>query len=541
MKRMIGIDFGTSTTLVAVREGLDSAPQILPLGTGADPWVPSLIAQTDPIVVGEKAESVPPELQVRSIKSGLTRGKEWLDSQSLDLNEVQVREYVKAILAEVIKRSASKKRGLFTDAKVYLGCPALWSFGNRRILADIANELGLDVDVLDILDEPVAAGVNWIKSEWRDGSRGLELSGKTLVFDAGGGTLDVALLEVSGTENPEISVLSADSLPRSGDDIDNSIVAHFKNEDPSLVVDSQNRILLFNAARRLKEILSKDLSANAQVAAPISRSFALTRGKLEELAEPQVLESLRLVERVLRQSLLRADSMTSTTSIRSMELAEITNGVKHVVLVGGLSQMPIFTRRLQHMFESATITQVAKPQQSVAEGLTYANTVIHLNMPRPPLSFVMKPLKKGAADVILYEAFGEIVNHWQAMQGNFLLGHTADLSSVIDGVYEISCVLPNRERTEIPLVINRGSSKDEYPSIRVEHNSGSEAGKVFFKLYATGEFLIRGKGTELKLRAKTWGRLRSGSDLGDRRIELDDVTSKFEGDSGNDASQASRK
>ena len=203
--------------------------------------------------------------------------------------------------------------------------------------------------------------------------------------------------------------------------------------------------------------------------------------------------------------------------------------------------MPIFTSRLQHMFESATITQVAQPQQSVAEGLTYANTVVHLNMPRPPLSFVMKPKKKGVADVILYEAYGEIVNYGQAMRGNFLLGHTADLSSVIDGDYEITCILPNRERTEIPLVINRGSSKDEYPSIRVEHDSGSEAGKVFFKLYATGEFLIRGKGTELKLRAKTWGRLRSGSDLGDRRIELDDVTSKFDGDSGNDAAQASRK
>ena len=372
MKRIIGIDFGTSTTLVAVRDGLDSAPQILPLGTGADPWVPSLIAQTDPIVVGESAESSPPELQVRSIKSGLTRGKEWRDTQLLDLNDDQVGEYVKAILAEVIKRAASKKSDLFIDAKVYLGCPALWSFGNRKILADIANELGLDVDVLDILDEPVAAGVQWIKSEWRDGTQGLELSGKTLIFDAGGGTLDVALLEVSGTENPEISVLSADSLARSGDDIDNSIVAHLIEEDKSLVINSQNQILMSNAARRLKEILSKDLSANVQVAFPVGKSFALTRGKLEELVEEQVLESLSLVERVLRQSLLRADSATSTATIRSTKLEEIAKEVKHVVLVGGLSQMPIFTSRLQQIFRSATITQISRPQQSVAEGLTYA-------------------------------------------------------------------------------------------------------------------------------------------------------------------------
>lgn len=540
MKRIIGIDFGTSTTLVAVRDGLDSAPQILPLGTGADPWVPSLIAQTDPIVVGESAESSPPELQVRSIKSGLTRGKEWRDTQLLDLNDDQVGEYVKAILAEVIKRAASKKSDLFIDAKVYLGCPALWSFGNRKILADIANELGLDVDVLDILDEPVAAGVQWIKSEWRDGTQGLELSGKTLIFDAGGGTLDVALLEVSGTENPEISVLSADSLARSGDDIDNSIVAHLIEEDKSLVINSQNQILMSNAARRLKEILSKDLSANVQVAFPVGKSFALTRGKLEELVEEQVLESLSLVERVLRQSLLRADSATSTATIRSTKLEEIAKEVKHVVLVGGLSQMPIFTSRLQQIFRSATITQISRPQQSVAEGLTYANTVIHLNMPRPPLSFVMKPIRTDGDVVVLYEAFGEIVNHWEALQGNSLLGHTADLRSLIDGVYEITCVLPNRERTEIPIVINHGFTQEECTSIRVEHNSRLENEKVFFKLYATGEFVISGKGTYLHLRAKTWGRLRSGRELIEP-LKADVVAPTFAHDGRNDASAASSK
>ena len=540
MKRIIGIDFGTSTTLVAVRDGLDSAPQILPLGTGADPWVPSLIAQTDPIVVGESAESSPPELQVRSIKSGLTRGKEWRDTQLLDLNDDQVGEYVKAILAEVIKRAASKKSDLFIDAKVYLGCPALWSFGNRKILADIANELGLDVDVLDILDEPVAAGVQWIMSEWRDGTQGLELSGKTLIFDAGGGTLDVALLEVSGTENPEISVLSADSLARSGDDIDNSIVAHLIEEDKSLVINSQNQILMSNAARRLKEILSKDLSANVQVAFPVGKSFALTRGKLEELVEEQVLESLSLVERVLRQSLLRADSATSTATIRSTKLEEIAKEVKHVVLVGGLSQMPIFTSRLQQIFRSATITQISRPQQSVAEGLTYANTVIHLNMPRPPLSFVMKPIRTDGDVVVLYEAFGEIVNHWEALQGNSLLGHTADLRSLIDGVYEITCVLPNRERTEIPIVINHGFTQEECTSIRVEHNSRLENEKVFFKLYATGEFVISGKGTYLHLRAKTWGRLRSGRELIEP-LKADVVAPTFAHDGRNDASAASSK
>ena len=526
--------------MVAVRDGLDSAPQILPLGTGADPWVPSLIAQTDPIVVGESAESSPPELQVRSIKSGLTRGKEWRDTQLLDLNDDQVGEYVKAILAEVIKRAASKKSDLFIDAKVYLGCPALWSFGNRKILADIANELGLDVDVLDILDEPVAAGVQWIKSEWRDGTQGLELSGKTLIFDAGGGTLDVALLEVSGTENPEISVLSADSLARSGDDIDNSIVAHLIEEDKSLVINSQNQILMSNAARRLKEILSKDLSANVQVAFPVGKSFALTRGKLEELVEEQVLESLSLVERVLRQSLLRADSATSTATIRSTKLEEIAKEVKHVVLVGGLSQMPIFTSRLQQIFRSATITQISRPQQSVAEGLTYANTVIHLNMPRPPLSFVMKPIRTDGDVVVLYEAFGEIVNHWEALQGNSLLGHTADLRSLIDGVYEITCVLPNRERTEIPIVINHGFTQEECTSIRVEHNSRLENEKVFFKLYATGEFVISGKGTYLHLRAKTWGRLRSGRELIEP-LKADVVAPTFAHDGRNDASAASSK
>ena len=256
MTKLVGIDFGTSTTLIAVRENQDSTPQILPIGRNT-PWMPSVVAQTAPISVGESAIEADGQLQIRSIKSGLTRGQDWLDEQYLSIDHAQVKQYVVEILTEAKRRAEQIYPDLFNDAKFFFGCPALWSFGNRRILADVANDLGMDVDVLDVLDEQVAAGVHWVKTSWATDKE--SVSGRTLVFDAGGGTLDVALIETSDNHNPEVSVLAANSLSKSGDDVDYSIVDFLRQRDNQLGSDELTTKYLTDAALQLKEILSDEI------------------------------------------------------------------------------------------------------------------------------------------------------------------------------------------------------------------------------------------------------------------------------------------
>lgn len=537
MTKLVGIDFGTSTTLIAVRENQDATPQILPIGLGANPWMPSVVAQTSPVSVGESATEAESLLQIRSIKSGLTRGQDWLDEQYLSIDQEQVKQYVIEILTEAKRRAEQVYPDLFNDAKFFFGCPALWSFGNRRILADVANDLGMDVDVLDVLDEPVAAGVHWVKTSWAKDKDGV--SGRTLVFDAGGGTLDVALIETSDNASPEVSVLAANSLSKSGDDVDYSIVEYLRRRDSRLGSDGTSNNRLMNAARELKEILSDETEASVQVDESIGKILSLTRQELEEVIEHQVQESLRIVDRVLVESDIRISPNVAVAESRK-RLPEIAKTVKNVLLVGGLSQIPLFRQRLQAMFPSATVYSMANPQQAVAEGLTYADTVIHLNMPRPPLSFVIRPGRDGPEEVI-YEAFSEIVDSQDARQGFAFLGMERSFEDYPDGNYEILCVLPNREKTEIPLIVSKLGSSIEAKSLTVTHLLRNKNDQMYFKLYATGEFFVRGAKEQATYRTKTWGRLAYGKDLSDLRLEIETKDGKGWSDDRNDSAASSRK
>ena len=391
----------------------------------------------------------------------------------------------------------------------------------------------MDVDVLDVLDEPVAAGVHWVKTSWATDKE--SVSGRTLVFDAGGGTLDVALIETSDNHNPEVSVLAANSLSKSGDDVDYSIVDFLRQRDNQLGSDELTTKYLTNAARQLKEILSDEIEASVQVDQPVGKVVTLSRLELEEVIEKQVQESMRIVDRVLVESDIRMSPNVAVAESRK-RLPEIAKTVKNVLLVGGLSQIPLFRKRLQAMFPLATVYSVKNPQQAVAEGLTYADTVIHLNMPRPPLSFVIRPGLSSSEDVI-YEAFSEIVDPHSAMQGYAYQGLTVDFDNYPDGEYEILCVLPNRQKTVIPLI----SHSSEVTQLSVTHLRRGQDERMGFTLYATGEFLVKGRRKRDKYRTKTWGRLAYGKDLDDLKIEIESINGKNWSDDRNDSAASSRK
>ena len=388
-----------------------------------------------------------------------------------------------------------------------------------------------------MLDEPIAAGVNWVKSSWVTNGEGV--AGRTLVFDAGGGTLDVALIEVSGSETPEVSVLSANSLAKSGDDIDALIANHFLSMNSQFGLDAVAKKLLLEASRKLKEALSEEESASVQVGHPVSMNLSLTRVEVENIVENQVKESLKIVDRVLVESELRKRADLSVAEIRKTS-DQIALSVDNVLLVGGLSQMPIFRQRLQTKFPKAIVHSVSKPQLSVAEGLTYADAIVHLNMPRPPISFVVKPGLEGPADVI-YTAFAEIVDPIHAMQGNAYLKYQFDFTNYPEGDYEIFCVLPNRDMTVIPIRFLGASTQENGQCVKVTHSRRSPSESMEFMLYATGEFLVKGKNKCDTYRPLTWRRLSYGADMSEFRLELQIKSSKSWPDDMNDKSMSSKK
>ena len=152
----VGIDFGTSTTLIAVSDDSGDA-RIIPIGQ-TTPWMPSVAAldSTGALVVGEAALAVDPRRQIRSIKARVTQGDTAVEVDGVHLD---ARSVMIAILGEALRRAEAAMPGAIRNLRqVYLGCPALWNGAQRRLLADVAHELGLPVDVADIIDEPVEIG-----------------------------------------------------------------------------------------------------------------------------------------------------------------------------------------------------------------------------------------------------------------------------------------------------------------------------------------------------------------------------------------------
>jgi hypothetical protein len=520
MKR-IGIDFGTSTTFVAYRLTDSSLPEILPIGTNF-PWMPSVVSESPPYLVGEIAEKS--DNRKLSVKSELTSGEE---SGSPVLENT--RDQVKSIFREVIDRAKDKNKDLFKDAKVFLGCPALWTSVNRKIISDIASELGLNIDVTTVIDEPVAAGVQWAQSQWSQSKKSYP-EGKTLIFDAGGGTLDIAYLDLRksiGDDQlalrPTVTVLSAGSIQRAGDDVDDAICRYLLDRDPELQSYSDPGRELLKVARSLKEALSTSTEESVNAGKPFSRSIKLSRIELEDLVKNQVHESMQLVKKVIKESILRTNASISGTDVRQRNYESICREVKNVVLVGGFSKMPIFEAEVQKTFSSATIFRPESPQQAVAEGLTYGDGFLRLNMPRPPLSFFVSSKNFGKHEVCAYEAYSPVYDELDLLRGNAYLATRIDFGQYGDGEYSFHCELPDRKRTVVPFAIKNDDSEDTFESLTVVQDTRSMNGHVIFVLYTTGEICIRGLNKEYLLRVKLWPSLSEGVDITEMRLEAERV------------------
>ena len=521
MKR-VGIDFGTSTTLISYRLTDSSEPEILPIGKNF-PWMPSVVSGSSPILVGEAAQvSVDAKF---SVKSDLTLNEE-LGESSNEITRVQV----KAIIAEAIARAKVKNKDIFKDAKVFLGCPALWTSINRKIIADIGNELGIDVDITNVIDEPVAAGVQWVQSQWKQGL-GVLPEGKTLVFDAGGGTLDIAYLDLDKSSNdeqrvvtPTVTVLSAGSLKMAGDDADKAIRRYLLDRDSDLALLEDPAEELLKVSRSLKEALSDEEEESVNAGKPFSKSIKLTRVELEQTVKGQVQKSMDLVRKVIKESILRNKASLSGVDVRECDYQKLCSEVKNVLLVGGFSKMLVFETELKKSFGLAQIVRLGKPQQSVAEGLTYGDSFLRLNMPRPPISFFVTSKNIAKKEVCVYEAYSPIYYRNELLEGRSHLAARIDLSNFGDGDFSFHCEIADRKRTLVPFNIKSGSEYETFESITVTQDIRSDWGHAVFVLYATGEICIRGLNKEFLLRVKLWPSLSQGKDITSIRLEAERQT-----------------
>jgi len=360
MARAVGIDLGTTNSVVTVLEG--GEPTVIANAEGTR-TTPSVVAfsKTGEVLVGEIAKRQAVTNVDRTISSVKRHmGTDWhvaIDDKSYNAQEISAR-----ILGK-LKRDAEQYLGEpVTDAVVTV--PAYFNDHQRQATKEAGEIAGLKV--LRIVNEPTAAALAYGLDKGKED----EL---ILVFDLGGGTFDVSLLEVGkdddGFSTIQVRATSGDNR-LGGDDWDMRIVEHLiKEVKNSTGVDlSKDKIALQRlreASEQAKKELSSATSTNISMQylsmsenGPIHLDSKLTRAQFQQMTEDLLERTKAPFQAVIRDA--------------GIKLSEID----HVVLVGGSTRMPAVTDVVRELTGGKEPNKGVNPDEVVAVGAALQAGVI---------------------------------------------------------------------------------------------------------------------------------------------------------------------
>jgi molecular chaperone DnaK (HSP70) len=441
---------------------------VVPIGTD-EPWMPSLVGYGDmAIVAGEAAADLDRDQLVRSIKRCITDNREFVRVDTpTGMRDVRADELMVELVREAARRAADRGQDL-TGRAVRLGCPAMWDGRQRTRLVEVARRTGLPVTLASLVDEPVAAGIAWLANR-EPGSDVPPDPLRILVFDMGGGTLDLAVLDV---RQRDVSVLAALGVAEAGDALDELIAADLDDVLSAAGVDVDSlsdprraRGRLRDAAREAKIGLST-MDEHAVVLP--RRLFGIsdvwyTRDQLNAVFAPQVDRAELYVEAALRAARL-ADLASGTASdIIRVPVDELTASIDVVLLSGGMSQVPYVAQRLRELFPPTTTIEPAAtpPENAVAVGLAHSGRYGRINMYRPAFDILLE-WDRGRQFRTVYLAFTPLVETRQITQGGSIryVRTGVDLSLPRDGQGKLRVISHTGQRVQARL---GGRSLDGFP------------------------------------------------------------------------------
>ena len=328
MARAVGIDLGTTNSVVTVLEGGD--PTVIANAEGSR-TTPSVVAfaKNGEVLVGEVAKRqavTNPDRTIRSVKRHM--GTSWsqdIDGKKYTPQEISARTLMK------LKRDAESYLGeSVTDAVITV--PAYFNDAQRQATKEAGEIAGLNV--LRIINEPTAAALAY----------GLDKANKEeliLVYDLGGGTFDVSLLEI-GEGVVEVKATAGDNK-LGGDDWDekviNWMVTEFKNKNGvDLSKDNMALQRLREAAEKAKIELSASTSTNinlpyitASAAGPLHLDETLTRAQFESMTADLLDRTKKPVEQVIKDAGIAKEK------------------INQIVMVGGSTRMPQVTELVKKL------------------------------------------------------------------------------------------------------------------------------------------------------------------------------------------------
>ena len=355
MAKIIGIDLGTTNSAVAVMEGGQAT--IIPNSEG-NRTTPSVVAfsKDGERLVGETAKRqaiTNPDRTIASVKREM--GHDW-KSPEIDGKRYTPEEISAMILQKLKADAEAYLNDTVTNAVITV--PAYFTDAQRQATKDAGQIAGLKVD--RIINEPTAAALAYGMDKETDQS-------KIMVYDLGGGTFDVSILEVGDGVFEVLSTRGNNKL--GGDDFDHAVVeylaAEFKKESGvDLTKDLTAMQRLKDAAEKAKKELSSTLTTNVNLpfitavdGQPVHLDINLTRAKFNELTHDLVEKTRKPVEDALKDAGLSASD------------------IDKVLLVGGSTRVPAVQELVKNIIGKEPQKDI-NPDESVALGAAIQGGVL---------------------------------------------------------------------------------------------------------------------------------------------------------------------
>ncbi len=371
MSRIIGIDLGTSNSAASVMEG--GRPVIIPSAEGAGvssgKAFPSYVAFTKD---GERLVGEPARRQAAINPDGTiyaAKRKMGSDYKFRAFGKEYSPQQISAFILQKVKQDAEAYLG-DTVEEVDITCPAYFDDNQSTATKDAGEIAGLKV--LRIINEPTAACLAY----------GLEKAGKELkilVFDFGGGTLDVTIMEMWKEGGFKVVATSGDTQ-LGGTDMDNAFVDYIEKEfmrqtGIDLKKDTMATQRVREAAEKAKVELSSTLSTDinlpfitADATGPKHLAMPVNRATLEELIGPIVQRCRGPLETAMR------DAKAALTK-DGVQFNENGADIDKIIMVGGPTRMPIVQKFVEDFF-GKKIERGVDPMECVAMGAAIQAAII---------------------------------------------------------------------------------------------------------------------------------------------------------------------
>mmetsp|Transcript_69495 Transcript_69495/g.134085 ORF Transcript_69495/g.134085 Transcript_69495/m.134085 type:complete len:437 (+) Transcript_69495:86-1396(+) len=367
---VVGIDLGTTNSCVAVMEG--SSPKVLENSEGMR-TTPSIVAMTSDgqrlvgipakrqavtnpentvfatkRLIGRRFEDEATQKDMKNLPYKIIRGNNgdaWVEAAGQKYSPSQIG----ALVLEKMKETAANYLGNSVNQAV-ITVPAYFSDSQRQATKDAGKIAGLDV--MRIINEPTAAALAF-GAEAKDGQT-------IAVFDLGGGTFDISVLEISGGVF-EVKATNGDTS-LGGEDLDHLVLQHLVSEfKKSQGIDLSQDKLAVQRLREAAETAKIELSSKVQTdvnlpfitadqTGPKHLNIQLTRSKLEQLVGPMIQK-------------------TKAPCLACNKDAGLTpSQIDEVLLVGGSTRMPFVAQTVKEIYGGKEPSRAVNPDEAVAMG-----------------------------------------------------------------------------------------------------------------------------------------------------------------------------